>query len=172
MSGRTTRSRAKTSESGDASALTTSNQSDVQPPPAKQRRTQKTKKSTTQAGRKKGRLSVLPTLPLDVLFEVILLVVDIMRWFGRSRLIQIFGHLGPADLLHLARTTKLFRNVLMSRQSAFLWKEVYDAVDERDNFACPEDMSLPKWINLVHGGPFCDVEPTICPLFFSVLISK
>ncbi|KAI0029158.1 hypothetical protein K488DRAFT_12223, partial [Vararia minispora EC-137] len=78
--------------------------------------------------RKKGSLSVLPTLPLDILFE-------------------IFMRLGPADLLHLARTNKAFRNVLMSRQSAFVWKAVLDAVGDKYPPRPPE-MSEPVWVNL------------------------
>ncbi|VDB85131.1 unnamed protein product [Peniophora sp. CBMAI 1063] len=137
MSGRATRSRTKASSVGGAPSVISANtEPDMQPPPAKRLKAQRAKKPA-QTTRKKGRLSVLPTLPLDVLYE-------------------IFGHLGPTDLLHLARTTKSFRTVLMSRQSAFLWKEVHEAVDEIDKFPCPEEMSLLKWINLVYGGPYCD----------------
>ncbi|KAJ7756437.1 hypothetical protein DFH07DRAFT_959085 [Mycena maculata] len=53
---------------------------------------------------RRGLLSSLKEFPLDVLFE-------------------IFGHLDPKDLLNLARTTKEIRGILMSRSTAFVWKE-------------------------------------------------
>ncbi|VDB85133.1 unnamed protein product [Peniophora sp. CBMAI 1063] len=109
--------------------------------PTKRTKTSKHPKKVVpaQRSRKKGRLSVLPTLPLDVLFE-------------------IFTHLGPADLLHLSRTTKAFRAVLLSRQSAFLWNTVCDGVNEMERFPCPEGVSLPVWANLAYGGPWCDAD--------------
>ncbi|KAK7676108.1 hypothetical protein QCA50_020948 [Cerrena zonata] len=52
----------------------------------------------------RGALQSLPEMPLDILIEVLC----------RSR---------PLDLLHIARTTKAFRNLLMARSSAYIWKE-------------------------------------------------
>ncbi|RDB24429.1 hypothetical protein Hypma_008472 [Hypsizygus marmoreus] len=76
----------------------------------------------------KGMLALLPDLPLDVLFE-------------------IFGHLLPADILHLTRTTKVFRRVLLHRSAISIWKAALANVPTLPE--CPPDMSLPGWTNLV-----------------------
>ncbi|KZV73685.1 hypothetical protein PENSPDRAFT_648655 [Peniophora sp. CONT] len=87
---------------------------------------------------KQGRLSVLPTLPMDILYE-------------------IFAHLSPADLLSLARTTKSFRGILLSRQSTFLWRNVLDTASAEGGYPPrPEDMDEPAWANLVFGGSWCE----------------
>ncbi|KAG1766312.1 hypothetical protein EDD22DRAFT_774197 [Suillus occidentalis] len=52
---------------------------------------------------RKGGLSLLPTVSLDVLFE-------------------IFGFLKPLDLLSLARTSKAFQNLLMRKLNTFIWR--------------------------------------------------
>ncbi|VDC05518.1 unnamed protein product [Peniophora sp. CBMAI 1063] len=110
--------------------------------PAKRARTKKvdaaaTSKTPANRGRKQGRLSVLPTLPMDLLYE-------------------IFAHLGPPDLLSLARTTKSFRSILMSRQSAFIWRSVLDAASEEAGHPPrPENMDEPAWTQLVFGGGKC-----------------
>ncbi|RDX47896.1 hypothetical protein OH76DRAFT_1405445 [Lentinus brumalis] len=53
---------------------------------------------------KRGGLESMPNLPLDVLIE-------------------IFGFIHPRDLLSLARTTREFRDFLMSRNAISFWKE-------------------------------------------------
>ncbi|KAJ7024421.1 hypothetical protein C8F04DRAFT_162777 [Mycena alexandri] len=81
----------------------------------------------------KAKLSLLPSLPLDILFE-------------------IFGHLPPLDLLHLARTTQGFRSVLMHKSAISIWKASLQQVPglpER-----PQEMSEPAWANLV-WSPHC-----------------
>ncbi|KAJ7589026.1 hypothetical protein C8J56DRAFT_1163994 [Mycena floridula] len=77
--------------------------------------------------RRKGKLSLLPSLPLDILFEV-------------------FSHLLPMDVLNLARTTKELRRVLMRRSALSIWKAALAEVPELPE--CPADMSLPGWVNL------------------------
>ncbi|KAI0250347.1 hypothetical protein BJV78DRAFT_591563 [Lactifluus subvellereus] len=84
--------------------------------------------------RVRGRLSELPTMPLDILYEIL-------------------GHLPPSDLLSLSRVTKAFRQLLMSRRSLFLWKTSYSLVPEVPT--CPEDMSEPAWAHLLFGGAYC-----------------
>ncbi|KAI0033108.1 hypothetical protein K488DRAFT_48369 [Vararia minispora EC-137] len=85
--------------------------------------------------RKETSLNTFSTLPLDILFE-------------------IFVRLGPAELLHMARANKAFRNILMLHQSAFVWKAVLDAVGD-DYPPRPQEMSEPAWVNLIWGGPWC-----------------
>ncbi|KAK7063921.1 F-box domain-containing protein [Favolaschia claudopus] len=79
----------------------------------------------------KAKLSLLPSLPLDVLFE-------------------IFGHLPPVDILHLARTTKGFRSILLHKSASSTWKTSLRRVPGLPE--CPEDMSQPAWVNLVYSA--------------------
>ncbi|KAJ7155902.1 hypothetical protein C8R43DRAFT_998367 [Mycena crocata] len=81
----------------------------------------------------KSKLSLLPSLPLDVLFE-------------------IFGHLPPVDILHLARTTQDLRRVLMHKSAVSIWKSSLRQICGLPD--CPPDMSEPAWVNLVYS-PYC-----------------
>lgn len=67
-------------------------------------------------------------MPLDVIFEVL-------------------SHLDPLDLLHLARTTKNFRVLLMNRRNAAYWKAAWRNVDGLPE--CPEGMSHPALTNFL-----------------------
>ncbi|EPQ54501.1 hypothetical protein GLOTRDRAFT_139079 [Gloeophyllum trabeum ATCC 11539] len=87
----------------------------------------KTAKKWTRP-RASGKLARLPSLPLDILFE-------------------IFGHLPPLDVLHLARTTKALRRILMHRSSVGIWRAALRTVEGLPD--CPSDMSEPAYVNLV-----------------------
>ncbi|KAH9952089.1 hypothetical protein B0H21DRAFT_13030 [Amylocystis lapponica] len=105
--------------------------------PAKRRKTTTTvartaaPKKTTRSGRRS--LSKLPDMPLDILFE-------------------IFGHLNPIDVLHLARTTKALRDILMRRSALSIWREARAHVDGLPD--CPADLSEPQYANLLFD-PHC-----------------
>lgn len=75
-------------------------------------------------------------------------------------LMEIFGHLHPLNLLHLARTTKAFRRILMHKSSVFLWKAARANVPGLPD--CPPDLSEPQWANLVFD-PHCHfcIHPNI-----------
>ncbi|PBK95472.1 hypothetical protein ARMGADRAFT_1011307 [Armillaria gallica] len=76
----------------------------------------------------RGGLTQLVDMPLDIWFEV-------------------FGWLDPVDLLHLARSTKSIRKVLMSCSSASAWKAARSNIP-----GLPEPapgMSEPAWANLI-----------------------
>ncbi|KAE9397413.1 hypothetical protein BT96DRAFT_1020784 [Gymnopus androsaceus JB14] len=75
----------------------------------------------------RAKLSMLPSLPLDILFE-------------------IFGHLLPLDILHLARTTKEFRRLLMHKNSTTVWMSAFSQIPAMPE--CPEDVSYPAWAHL------------------------
>ncbi|KAH7908307.1 hypothetical protein BJ138DRAFT_1091533 [Hygrophoropsis aurantiaca] len=81
---------------------------------------------------RRGTLALFPTLSLDIIYE-------------------IFQHLSPIDLLHLSRTTKAFRRMLISKSSAFLWRDARQNVDLP---ACPPDMSEPQYAALAFE-PIC-----------------
>ncbi|KAG2147181.1 hypothetical protein BD769DRAFT_1346451 [Suillus cothurnatus] len=85
---------------------------------------------------RKGGLSLLPTMSLDVLFE-------------------IFGFLKPLDLLSLARTSKAFRNLLMRKSNAFIWRASRSLIPNLPE--CPPDLSEPQYACLAFD-PHCHVE--------------
>ncbi|KAI9507425.1 hypothetical protein F5148DRAFT_1204959 [Russula earlei] len=80
-----------------------------------------------------GRLSELPTMSLDVLFE-------------------IFEHLHPSDLLSLTRVNKGFRYLLLSRHSSFVWNACFKYCRAPTT---PADMTPPAWARLLFGGAYC-----------------
>lgn len=82
---------------------------------------------------RKGGLSLLPTISLDVLFE-------------------IFGFLKPLDLLSLARTSKAFRNLLMRKSNAFIWRASRSLIPNLPE--CPADLSEPQYACLAFD-PHC-----------------
>ncbi|KAI0315508.1 hypothetical protein OF83DRAFT_1084918 [Amylostereum chailletii] len=84
--------------------------------------------------RKKGKLSNLPGMPLDILRD-------------------IFAFLPPEDLVRISRVTKEFRQVLLSKAFDGLWRESFENV--RDSPPRPSDVSHRVWANIVYGGPFC-----------------
>ncbi|EIW57054.1 uncharacterized protein TRAVEDRAFT_73314 [Trametes versicolor FP-101664 SS1] len=99
-------------------------------------RLQKTVPPGVSRKRAKKTLHDLPNMPIDILFE-------------------IFSKLTPRDLLSISRTTKSFRQLLLSRQAATVWKAARLATPpflER-----PSDVSEPYWANLVYGKSFCQV---------------
>ncbi|KAI0692010.1 hypothetical protein C8T65DRAFT_670127 [Cerioporus squamosus] len=77
---------------------------------------------------KRGGLESMPNLPLDVLIE-------------------IFGFIHPRDLLSLARTTREFRDFLMSRNAISFWKESRKQVEGLPD--PPTDVSEPAYANFL-----------------------
>ncbi|KAF9481490.1 hypothetical protein BDN70DRAFT_803339 [Pholiota conissans] len=75
-----------------------------------------------------GPLNNLVEAPVDVLFE-------------------IFGLLEPRDLLHIARTTKSLRSLLMSRSSVTVWKSARSNIFGLPD--CPDDLSEPQYAALM-----------------------
>ena len=103
---------------------------------------------------KRGFLRRLVEMPLDVLFEVcatLHLVTDQCLQYP-----QIFGHLKPLDLLHLARTTKDLRAILMNRSSISIWKHSRSQLDGLPD--CPDDLSEPQYAEYLFGKA-CTVSP-------------
>ena len=103
--------------------------------------------------RKKGRLSILPSLPLDILYEVSDERSSSLNWAYVSR--QILGHLPPHSLLRVAHVNKAFYRLLMSKKSRFLWIEVLKSVPDLPQ--CPEDLSEPAHVTILFGYPVCYV---------------
>ncbi|KAH8103278.1 hypothetical protein BXZ70DRAFT_1075980 [Cristinia sonorae] len=98
------------------------------------RKTSKSTKASTPKSapvrRGKKSLSLLPTMPLDVLFE-------------------IFSLLTSKDLLAIARTSKNFRLTLMSRNATTVWKAARESAQAP---LCPSWVSEPAWAALLFGN--------------------
>ncbi|RPD57601.1 hypothetical protein L226DRAFT_610638 [Lentinus tigrinus ALCF2SS1-7] len=77
---------------------------------------------------KRGGLEDMPGMPLDVLIE-------------------IFGFLHPRDLLNLARTTREFRDFLMSRDAISFWKASRKQVEGLPD--PPPGVSEPAYANFL-----------------------
>ncbi|EIW87300.1 hypothetical protein CONPUDRAFT_161870 [Coniophora puteana RWD-64-598 SS2] len=107
-------------------------------------------KENSRPRKSKGRLKMLPSMPLDILFE-------------------IFGRLTPPDLLHLSRTTKPLRCILMHRSAVFVWKDALANVPDLP--AAPEGMSQPKFASLMYDA-FCHgcLVPGVRTAYFTLHI--
>ena len=66
---------------------------------------------------------------------------------------QIFKHLQLIDVMHLSRTSKPLRSILMSRTSIYVWKQ---AVANDGLPPCTKDLNEPKLAELIFGRS-CDV---------------
>ncbi|TDL24625.1 hypothetical protein BD410DRAFT_767177 [Rickenella mellea] len=83
--------------------------------------------------RRKGRLSLLPTLAMDILFEV-------------------FIRLQPSDVLNIMYTSKGFRDLLAAPSSTFIWKAVRENLEGFPN--CPPFLSEVEYAKLAFN-PHC-----------------
>jgi len=102
----------------------------------------------------RGLLRALVEMPLDILFEV----CNTCRFVFFTRtgrlfnpLPQIFGCLEPLDLLHLSRTSKALRALLMNRSSLSVWKLAFSNVPYPAPPYCPRDLNEPQYAVLVFG---------------------
>lgn len=75
-------------------------------------------------------------------------------------------YLLPVDLLHLARTTKLFRRFLMARSAESMWKAARANVPDLPN--CPAHLSEPAYANLAFDS-HCHVRSSYSALKLSLL---
>ncbi|KAL1689828.1 hypothetical protein GGG16DRAFT_114695 [Schizophyllum commune] len=127
-------------EEGSESDREASDASDS-PPPAKRARKARqpvkkvVKKTPIKKQRGAGKLSMLLTMPLDILYEV-------------------FHTLEPQDLLAVARTNKLLRDTLMSPQAVSVWITIRKRVGAPEP---PPGHSEPWWANLMFGKKRCQV---------------
>jgi hypothetical protein len=88
----------------------------------------------------KGKLNSLTgllQLPLEVLYDVLEL-----------------AH--PMDLLHLSRSSKALRSIILSKQAENVWKNAYDHYHELPR--PPKELSPPKWTAMMFDDSKCDVS--------------
>ncbi|KAL1716102.1 hypothetical protein EV715DRAFT_275301 [Schizophyllum commune] len=81
---------------------------------------------------KGGKLKGIANLPLDILFE-------------------IFGHLNPVDLLHLARVNKFLRAMLLRKDWKPLWEISVQGYRTPIPPCLDERLELPQYVNLLFG---------------------
>lgn len=72
-------------------------------------------------------------------------------------LVKVFGHLFPADLSQLARTSKATRSLLMHRSSTSVWKSARGNLPDEFYLEIPDDMSEPMYAHLLFDS-YCDVR--------------
>lgn len=92
--------------------------------------------ATKGSSRKKKTLSLIVTMPIDILFEIFVL-------------------LEPEDLLYLSRASKAFRKVLLSDNAVSVWKAA--RVNRGGVPDCMPGMSEVSWASLLFGGSQCCV---------------
>ncbi|KAF9007559.1 hypothetical protein BDQ17DRAFT_1238061, partial [Cyathus striatus] len=61
-------------------------------------------------------------------------------------LYEIFCYLHPQDVLHLSRTTKQLRGILMTKNARFVWKAAFSTA--RGLPQCPSDLTEPQYASL------------------------
>ncbi|KIJ61012.1 hypothetical protein HYDPIDRAFT_31712 [Hydnomerulius pinastri MD-312] len=97
-------------------------------------KTSAAKRTTKSKGKKRACISLLLTMPLDIMYEV-------------------FTLLEPVDLVRLCRTNKAIRGTLMSRKAISIWKS---ARQMHNDFPHPSPgLSEPHWAVLLFGGSRC-----------------
>ncbi|KAK7695359.1 hypothetical protein QCA50_002551 [Cerrena zonata] len=95
---------------------------------------EKTKPTTTRV-RRKGALKELPNMPLDIIYEIL-------------------SHMRLGDLLNLSRTTKAFRELILTRGAERFWKAALENSQAEGLPPCPEWLSKPAYANLMYS-PHC-----------------
>ena len=108
-------------------------------------------------------ISLLQQLPLDILFEVSSapssfaagLTTTLSSPFAHMTS-QILGYLDLFSIFYLSRTSKAFRNTLMSRSTRGLWKKSY-AATAHELPPIPEDVSIPQFVSFIVDN-VCDVR--------------
>ncbi|KAK0490239.1 hypothetical protein IW261DRAFT_1587781 [Armillaria novae-zelandiae] len=109
-----------------------------------QRNMAATSKSTKHAKKKPKRiekrwrdLSLLPTMPLDILFA-------------------ICAALAPQDLVSLSRVDRNFCRTLTANNVSFVWKAVREA---EEGIEPPRGIPEYRWVDLLFGKTVCDFCP-------------
>ena len=122
-------------------------------------------KANGRRDRGRGRLSRIMDMPVDIICDVrhmpVRLPTDILSIF----IAQIAAHLTPLDLLRLARSTKTFNRLLMSRKSKPIWRAARNT--DPDLPDCPPDLSEPEYARLLFETE-CHVSKYECRVNISL----
>ncbi|KAF7976685.1 hypothetical protein HWV62_5826 [Athelia sp. TMB] len=142
---RSAKKKAKIMKPGNASTESDASASSLAVPPLRKQ------VSKSKAKGKARKLEGIVIMPLDVLFEIL-------------------SYLHPLDILHLSRTTKAFRRVLMNKTHASVWKAARENV--RNYPECFPDMNEVQMARLafdthcytiltVESGSLVEIGPLI-----------
>ena len=104
-------------------------------------------------------------MPVDIICDVRHMPVRLATHTEHPFIAQIAAHLTPLDLLHLARSTKAFNRLLMSRESKPIWRAARNSV--RDLPDCPPDLSEPEYARLLFETE-CHVSKFECQVNISL----
>ncbi|KAJ6563481.1 hypothetical protein B0H10DRAFT_2115209 [Mycena sp. CBHHK59/15] len=80
-------------------------------------------------------LSMFPSMHVDIVFEVL-------------------GHLHPIDLMHVSRTSKMYRELLHSPTAGPIWRNAFVGRDPLP--MCPVEICGRRWAKLLFGPRKCD----------------
>ncbi|KAK0490240.1 hypothetical protein IW261DRAFT_1431022 [Armillaria novae-zelandiae] len=103
----------------------------------KQTKAEGTETKRKKPGRKRRDLSLLPTMPLDILFTVCSL-------------------LSPRDLISLSRVDDTFCHTLTANNVSFVWKVAREA---EGGIEPPRGIPEYRWVDLLFGKSVCDFCP-------------
>ena len=127
-------------------------------PKASRKVASKRKEKQPKKLRDEGELSKLPSMPLDILYEVSPRIDPVTDGGILDDGLQIFAFVHPMDLLRVSWTNKAFRNVLARESSRHAWIASFDnlPVSQRPP-RCPEDLTEIAYANILYN-PRCMVR--------------
>jgi len=118
----------------------------------KRARTAKTTVKGKQQGkrRKKAKLSMLPEMSIDILYEVCGCLLQGVLVDAITP--QIFSLVHPRDLLRVSWTAKVFNEFLTSKSSRHVWQASFSTIPKSEQPpACPSGMTEMAYANLLYG---------------------
>lgn len=131
----------------------------------------KQKGKQPKKNRNTAKLSKLPDMPLDILYDVSYRInsfVDDGIDNDATRRLQIFSFVHPVDLLRISWASKPLRNVLTSKSSRQVWITAFDNIPEvRRPLPCPQELTEIGYANLIYES-HCMVCVFLC-VFFKAL---
>ena len=125
---------------------------------AKRARTAKMTAKGEQQGkrRKKAKLSMLPEMPVDILYEVRRCLLHCAIPDAWSS--QIFSLVHTRDLIRISWTAKVFNEFLASKSSRHVWQASFSTIPKNEQLpACPSEMTELGYANLLYGQ-YCMVR--------------
>lgn len=101
----------------------------------------------------KGKLNILPDMPLDVLYE-------------------IFSHLDPPSVLNVSYTSRGLRSILITKNSRAVWRDCL--ASDADLPRKPDSLNEPQWIELAFGNTctYCKTQCRSILWTFSVRVCR
>ncbi|KAF7293281.1 hypothetical protein HMN09_01207000 [Mycena chlorophos] len=100
------------------------------------------KEHRAKGKQREGDLSLLAQANIDIVFEVL-------------------SHLHPLDLIHVSRTNKAFRDLLLCPNADALWRNAFAANPPLPS--CPAQTSGRRWTRLLFGQLICDECKCLSP---------